>query len=229
MPQRLGRPLQRGVQLDQTGVDGLVEGCRGGRRLDVGRGVGRPPDRRCHGAEGQHTGPHGIVGVAQQRIGRVHYGHVGQHRPSARRHGRPEQFEPVVDHVAAQVVPDRVGVPFRLGEQAQHPVWRPVAGLLGQLPARPGFHIGEHAEQPGPGGQPRLGPPESASDPGERRVEHFHPGVGVYDGLCGHRAVVSVHNRRLLCGGRFHARITRDLYLIVTTRYGRTSSDTVRR
>jgi hypothetical protein len=48
----------------------------------------------------------------------------------------------LVGYVAAQVVSDLVGVPHRLAQQSLHRMRRRMSGLLGQLPTRPGVHIG---------------------------------------------------------------------------------------
>ena len=70
----------------------------------------------------------------------------------------------------------------------------------------------------GPGGHSWFPTPETPSDMGERAVEHLQPRGWVYDGLNGHRTVVSVHNGRSFSGGRLYARVTRDLYQTVTKR-----------
>jgi hypothetical protein len=41
----------------------------------------------------------------------------------------------VLDHIAAQLVADRVGVPAGLVQQPLHPVGRELTSVLGQVPA----------------------------------------------------------------------------------------------
>jgi hypothetical protein len=41
----------------------------------------------------------------------------------------------VLDHIAAQVVADQIGVPVGSGHEPLHAVWGALAGVLGQLPA----------------------------------------------------------------------------------------------
>ena len=69
-----------------------------------------------------------------------------------------------VDHVAAHVVTDLVGVPDRLTQQSLHRMRRTVSGLLGQLPTRPGVHIGHETEQERPRLPARLHPSKPARD-----------------------------------------------------------------
>ena len=92
-----------------------------------------------------------------------------------------------VDHVPAHVIAHLVGVPDRLTQQSLHALRRAVPGLLGHLPARPGFHIGQQSEQERPRSSARFHPSEPARDPGERGVELLQPPAGVYAGPSGRR------------------------------------------
>ncbi len=95
-------------------------------------------------------------------------------------HQHPIRVTQLIDHIGAQVIADRVGVPHRLAQQPLHPLRAAVAGLFGQLPTRPAVHIGQQSEQERPSPPTRLHPTAPARDPRERRVELFQPRLDVY-------------------------------------------------
>jgi hypothetical protein len=76
-------------------------------------------------------------------------------------HQHPARVTQVLDHVAAHVVAQGVGVPAGGGQQPLHPVRRRLPGVLGQLPAVLAPDVTEQAAQePGrPAADLRAGEP----------------------------------------------------------------------
>jgi hypothetical protein len=87
----------------------------------------------------------------------------------------------VLDHVAAQVVADLVGVPVGGGQQSLHAVWGALAGVLGQLPAVLPCHLAEQAAQVGQSPSAWLGAGEPSRDPGVERLQPGRPGLDFFD------------------------------------------------
>src|SRR6266702_535774 len=71
----------------------------------------------------------------------------------------------MLDHIAAQVVADPVGVPAGLVQQPLHAVRAGLPGLLGQLPAVLAFGAAEQAPQEGAHPAAGLHPLEARRDP----------------------------------------------------------------
>ena len=74
----------------------------------------------------------------------------------------------MVDHVAAQVVKHRLGVPHRLGQQPLHPLRCSISSLLRQPPRRPGIHILVQTKQKRAGLSTGLNTLEPARHPDEQ-------------------------------------------------------------
>jgi hypothetical protein len=103
-----------------------------------------------------------------------------QHRPGVTQ---------LVDHIAAHIIADGVGVPHRLTQQPLHPMRCAVSGPLGQLPTGVSVQIRQQPEQEQPCLAAGLHPPEPARDPGEPRVELGQPTLGVYAVASGRHGV----------------------------------------
>ena len=101
----------------------------------------------------------------------------------------------MLDDVAAHVVTDAVGVPFRARQQVLHPVRRGVAGMLGDSPAVLARQLGQQAEHERPRPAPRLHPAETAPDPRHQLVKYAQPPAGAYAGASGHQTVVTCHHK----------------------------------
>jgi hypothetical protein len=99
----------------------------------------------------------------------------------------------VLQHIGAQVITDRVGVPVGRGQQPLHPVWGPLAGVLGQLPAVLPPHVTQQPAQVGQRPPARLRPGEPSRDPG---VQGIQPERGVMA-----QEANSLERQRLLIGG----------------------------
>jgi len=103
--------------------------------------------------------------VITVRYQNADYGRAIPHRITRHTHpkARPETPEPA-DHDLPHVVADGVGVPFRPVQQSLHRVRAVMPGVLGQLPARLDFKVGEQAGD-------ELGRCAPGFDPGEPACE----------------------------------------------------------
>ncbi len=102
----------------------------------------------------------------------------------------------VVDHVAAQVVTDGIGVPLRPRQQVLQPVRSSLAAVLGDRPTVLPIKARDQAlDQPGRVPQ-RLVPGESRPDPVDHLAERLVPPVKVYAVCRGHRGVSVVPHKQ---------------------------------
>jgi hypothetical protein len=109
----------------------------------------------------------------------------------------PVRVAELGQHIVADVVTHRVGVPHRRPQQPLHRIRRGVPGLLGQPPAVLALHGRQQPEHEIPRRTPRLDPRESARDARHRLIEHRPPAGRIYAVASGHRPIYSiVHNRR---------------------------------
>ncbi|GAA2270854.1 hypothetical protein GCM10010145_01650 [Streptomyces ruber] len=103
----------------------------------------------------------------------------------------------VVDGVSAQVIPDGIGVPAGVAQQALRRPGPGMTGLFDQLPAVLALGIRQQPEQIGAGGGPRLNSAEPSRNPGHDLVEHRPPAGRVHAMARGHRTIFrSPHNPR---------------------------------
>jgi hypothetical protein len=104
-----------------------------------------------------------------------------------------------VDHVAAQVVTDRVGVPLRAGEKMLQPIRREITAMLGDRPAVLAIQTGQHPQHQPASMAQRLIPREPRRDPIDHRAVRHPPPVRIYAASRGHRgASVVRHKHRML-------------------------------
>jgi hypothetical protein len=71
----------------------------------------------------------------------------------------------VLDHIAAQLVADRISVPAGLVQQPLHPIGRELTSVLSQLPAVLAVDLAEQTLQVGQCPATRLRPSKPTSDP----------------------------------------------------------------
>jgi hypothetical protein len=90
----------------------------------------------------------------------------------------------VLDHIAAQIIPDQVGIPVGGGQQPLHPIRGGLAGVLGQLPAVFPCHGAQQSAQIGQHPPARLGPHEPTRDPGVQAVQPRRPRLHFLDLCC---------------------------------------------
>ena len=101
----------------------------------------------------------------------------------------------MLDDVAARVVADAVGVPFRAGQQVLHPVRRRVPGVLSDGPAVLAGQLSQQAQHERPGPAPRLHPAEPAPGPGQQLVKYAQPPAGAYAGASGHQKIFTCRHK----------------------------------
>src|SRR5215210_3185354 len=81
----------------------------------------------------------------------------------------------VLDHVGAQIIPQRIGVPVNAREELLHAVWRGVAGRLGEVPAVLPLQGGQQALKISQGASARLRTPEPRGNPPSNRLQLLSP------------------------------------------------------
>jgi hypothetical protein len=109
----------------------------------------------------------------------------------------------VIDHVAAQVIAHRVGVPNGAGQQVLRPVRARLTGMLGERPAIRSRQSGQQPEHKRPNPPTRLDPPKPGPDPLHQFVETTPPSLRVYAVARGHREIFcSPYNSGSSSGGR---------------------------
>ena len=100
----------------------------------------------------------------------------------------------VLDHVGAQVVPDRVGVPAHAREQVLHAVRRPVPRRLGRLPAVLALQRRRQPAQVGRGPPPGFRPAGAGRDPRRRGLQRPRPALGRANRRHGQHPSENSHN-----------------------------------
>jgi hypothetical protein len=102
----------------------------------------------------------------------------------------------MLDHVAAQVVADRLVVPGGPGQQVLHPIRGGLTGVLGNGPTVRPRQPRQQPEHEGPGPPPRLYPREPGPDPAHQLIEGMLPAIRAYAVARGHRTIIQCrHNR----------------------------------
>jgi hypothetical protein len=101
----------------------------------------------------------------------------------------------VLDHVAAHVVADAIGVPRCPRQQVLHPARRDIAGLLGQRPAVLARQPGKQADNERPRPPPRLHPAETGPNLQHQLIEHAQPAGRVYAVASGRRQIVMCRHK----------------------------------
>ena len=101
----------------------------------------------------------------------------------------------MLDDIAAHVVADPAGIPFRAGQQVLHPVGRRVVGMLGDGPAVLARQLRQQAQYERPRPPPRLHPPEPAPRPGHQLVKYAQPAAGAYAGASGHQKIFTCRHK----------------------------------
>jgi hypothetical protein len=81
----------------------------------------------------------------------------------------------VLDHIAAQLVADRISVPAGLVQQPLHPIGRELTSVLSQVPAVLAVDLAEQPLQVGQGPATRLRPSKPTSDPCMQRAQLSTP------------------------------------------------------
>src|SRR3954465_3490279 len=76
----------------------------------------------------------------------------------------------VLDHIGAQIISERIGVPVNAREELLHAVWRGVAGRLGEVPAVLPLQGGQQALKISQGASARLRTPEPQGNPPSNRL-----------------------------------------------------------
>src|SRR5215218_5509643 len=84
----------------------------------------------------------------------------------------------VLDHVGAQIIAERIGVPVNAREERLHAVWRVVAGRLGEVPAVLPLQGGQQALKISQGTSARLRTPEPRGNPPGNRLQLLSPVLG---------------------------------------------------
>ncbi len=89
----------------------------------------------------------------------------------------------MLDHVGAQVITDRVGVPARGPQQPLHPIRAALPELLGQLPPVAPLHGLKQPRQIAAGPRPHLRPRKARGDALVQRGQRRVPGRDLTDGI----------------------------------------------
>lgn len=95
----------------------------------------------------------------------------------------------VLDHVGAQVIADRVGVPFRAVQQVLHAVRGGIARVFGQGPAVLPRQVGQQAQDQCRCTAARFDPGEPSRDTARQLIEHRPPSGRHYAVARGHRLI----------------------------------------
>ena len=84
----------------------------------------------------------------------------------------------VLDHIGAQVIAHRIGIPVHAGEEVLHAIGAGIAGRFGQVPAVLALERREQALQIGSGASARFDAAEPGSNPGDRDHPVDRPSSG---------------------------------------------------
>src|SRR4051794_31999137 len=84
----------------------------------------------------------------------------------------------VLDHVGAQIIAERIGVPVNAREELLHAVRGVVAGRLGEVPAVLPLQGGQQALKISQGASARLRTPEPRGNPPSNRLQLLSPVLG---------------------------------------------------
>src|SRR4051812_13590230 len=84
----------------------------------------------------------------------------------------------MLDHIGAQIIAERIGVPVNAREELLHAVWRGVAGRLGEVPAVLPLQGGQQALKISQGASARLRTPEPRGNPPGNRLQLLSPVLG---------------------------------------------------
>src|SRR4051812_4739409 len=84
----------------------------------------------------------------------------------------------MLDHIGAQIIAERIGVPVNAREELLHAVWRGVAGRLGKMPAVLALQGGQQALKISQGASARLRTPEPRGNPPSNRLQLLSPVLG---------------------------------------------------
>jgi site-specific DNA recombinase len=104
--------------------------------------------------------------------------------PGLVHHQHRRRVAQVLDHIAAQVVPDQIRVPVGGGQQPLHPVRGGLASMLGQLPTVLATHVANQPTQIRQHPPPWLGADEPTRDPGVQRLQPRRPPPYFLDLCC---------------------------------------------
>src|SRR5215208_540379 len=104
--------------------------------------------------------------------------------PGLIHHQHRARVAEVLDHIAAQVVPDQLRIPAGRGQQSLHPVRGALPGMLGQLPAVLATHVAYQPTQIRQHPPTRLGAGEPTADPGVQRLQPCRPRLYFLDLYC---------------------------------------------
>ena len=85
----------------------------------------------------------------------------------------------MLDHIGAQVIAHRIGIPVHAGKEILHAIGAGIAGGFRQVPAVLALKRGEQALQVGPGPPARFDAAKAGSDPGNKIIQLISPAVGV--------------------------------------------------
>ncbi len=85
----------------------------------------------------------------------------------------------MLDHIGAQVIAHRIGIPVHAGEEILHAIGTGIAGGFRQMPAVLALERREQALQIGPGAPTRFDAAETGSNARAEFVQLIGPAVGL--------------------------------------------------
>src|SRR5215216_7376117 len=111
---------------------GIISPTAGQVQLSVDE---RPPRSAGIGEKDADLAVVDLAGGARVLALHPHRGRALLEKAGLVHHQHRARIAQVLDHLAAQIIPDQVGIPVGGGQQPLHPIRGGLAGVLGQLPA----------------------------------------------------------------------------------------------